>query len=328
MSVRQEILKEQVRDVTLEELEPLSDAYGKLIKYYKHLGGFTTRYLSKAADIMMKIYSDDTLVILSFPANIVATGLRGLLSSLIRRGLVDLVITTGGTFDHDIARSEGGIYYKGWFEFDDKMLRELEIHRLGSILIPLENYGPIIEKFTHHMLEELIEIKDTWTPSELAEEIGKRLKDRNSILREAYLKEVKIFCPGIVDSAFGTALFTYGEVMRSRKGVTLKVDVLEDMKNIANIVYKANKLAGIILGGGIAKHHLIWWAQFKGGLDYAIQITSAPEWDGSLSGARTREAISWGKIKPTQYHVTIPGDITIILPLLAAGVLSKINRRR
>jgi len=39
------------------------------------------------------------------------------------------------------------------------------------------------------------------------------------------------------------------------------------------------------LAGEISKHHTIWWAQLKEGLDYAIYITTAVEYDGSLSGA-------------------------------------------
>ena len=31
------------------------------------------------------------------------------------------------------------------------------------------------------------------------------------------------------------------------------------------------------------------------GLDYAVYVTTAQEFDGSLSGAIAREAISWGK---------------------------------
>ena len=76
-----------------------------------------------------------------------------------------------------------------------------------------------------------------------------------------------------------------------------------------------------MLGGGISKHHVIWWNQFREGLDYAIQITTAVEWDGSLSGARVREAISWGKVKESAKQITIPGDVTVILPLLFSFVL-------
>ena len=48
------------------------------------------------------------------------------------------------------------------------------------------------------------------------------------------------------------------------------------------------------VGGGISKHHVIWWNQFReeAGMDSAVSITTAPEFDGSLSGARLREAVS------------------------------------
>ena len=41
-----------------------------------------------------------------------------------------------------------------------------------------------------------------------------------------------------------------------------------------------------MVGGGISKHHVIWWNQYRDGLDSAVGITTAPEHDGSLSGAR------------------------------------------
>ena len=52
-----------------------------------------------------------------------------------------------------------------------------------------------------------------------------------------------------------------------------------------------------MIGGGISKHHTLWWNQYRGGLDYAVYITTGSEWDGSLSGALVTEAISWGKVK-------------------------------
>ena len=71
-----------------------------------------------------------------------------------------------------------------------------------------------------------------------------------------------------------------------------------------------------MIGGGISKHHVIWWNQFKGGLDYAVYITTATQYDGSLSGARLTEAVSWGKVKEEAKYVTIDGDATIILPIM------------
>ena len=78
------------------------------------------------------------------------------------------------------------------------------------------------------------------------------------------------------------------------------------------------------MGGGISKHHLLWWNQFRDGLDYAVYITTAAEYDGSLSGARTREAISWGKVSEKAKHVTIDGDVTVVLPLMTAALLDRV----
>ena len=75
-----------------------------------------------------------------------------------------------------------------------------------------------------------------------------------------------------------------------------------------------------MIGGGISKHHVIWWNQFRDGLDYAVQVTTAPEGDGSLSGARVSEAVSWGKVKPEARRVTVEGDATVLLPLLAGAL--------
>ena len=61
--------------------------------------------------------------------------------------------------------------------------------------------------------------------------------------------------------------------------------------------------------------------QFRDGLDYAVYITTAVEWDGSLSGARVREAVSWGKVKEDARHVTVEGDATLILPLMISTLI-------
>jgi deoxyhypusine synthase len=75
----------------------------------------------------------------------------------------------------------------------------------------------------------------------------------------------------------------------------------------------------VILGGGIAKHHAIGANILRGGLDYAAYFTTASPFDGSLSGAQTQEAKSWGKLKEKGSAVTVVGDATINFPLAVAA---------
>jgi len=89
-------------------------------------------------------------------------------------------------------------------------------------------------------------------------------------------------------------------------------------------IFDAEKSGAFIIGGGISKHHTIWWNQYKGGLDHAVYITTAVEYDGSLSGAQTREAISWGKVKENADNVTIEGDATVLMPFMISALFERL----
>ncbi|RLG52962.1 MAG: deoxyhypusine synthase [Thermoproteota archaeon] len=286
-----------------------------LIRYWSEAGGFTSRKLAQAAEIAVEMASDpDCFIFMSFTGNLVATGLRGVISQLIKRGLVDAIITTGGAIDHDIARARHK-YYCGSFEADDSQLKEAGIHRLGNVFIPQESYGIPVEKFVRSLAARL---GGEMSASKLLMEAGSMIEDENSILRAASEAGIPVFSPGILDSAFGTALAVTGGI---------KLDLLSDMKFLFSIAFELEKSGGLVVGGGISKHHLIWWNQFKGGLDYAIYMTTAVEWDGSLSGAYPREAVTWGKIKPRAKAITVEGDATVTLPLLACYLLEKVPER-
>lgn len=309
-TARSQILVEEVIDYTIKD----NMAVCELIESYGRSHGFMAGHVYRASTILQTMIRDgDTTRILSFTGNIISTGLRGVIAQLIREGLFQAVITTCGAIDHDIARSTGYKYYKGDWAYDDVMLHAIGVHRLGNILIPIESYGLAIERFARNLLEELAKVKKRWSAWEILYEAGKRIKDENSILRSAYERNVPVFVPGIYDGAFGS------QIVFNHYVLGVEVDVLSDEKKIMELITSSKKLGALIIGGGISKHHTIWWAQLKDGLDYAIYITTAVEYDGSLSGAHPREAISWGKIKPGSKHVVVYGDATVILPLIVAG---------
>ncbi|MCC6011116.1 MAG: deoxyhypusine synthase, partial [Desulfurococcaceae archaeon] len=191
--------------------------------------------------------------------------------------------------------------------------------RLGNVLIPLENYGLAVEKFARSLFEELVKVKRKWSVYELLWEAGKRISDEHSILRASYVARVPIFVPGIYDGALGS------QVVFNYSALGLELDLVSDEKKIIELIVSSKRLGALIIGGGISKHHTIWWAQLKDGLDYAVYITTAVEYDGSLSGAQPREAISWGKLKPSSKHVVVYGDATVLLPIIVAGALCRVK---
>jgi len=295
----------------------------QLVNEYFESGGFTAKKVGHAVDILEHMFKDTTCTkFLSFPACICSTGTRGVIKELIKRKLFDAVITTTGTLDHDLARVWKD-YFHGTFMADDAELYNKGIYRLGNIFIPTECYGPVLEEKMQPILQELSEEKLSWSTKELIWEFGKRLEQephgKDSILYWAWKNEIPIFVPGITDGAFGSQVWMHYQ--NNRK---FSLDILKDEQDLSDIIFSSEKSGALIIGGGISKHHTIWWNQYKDGLDYTVYITTAVEWDGSLSGAQTREAISWGKIREQSENITVEGDATILLPLMVAALFQRL----
>ncbi len=214
---------EPVRDRTVSPDMTVSE----LIGLYRDIHGFMAGHLAEAVDVLSSCLDAD-LRALSFTANLVATGLRGVLAQAIREGLFNLVVTTCGTIDHDVARATGGRYLRGSFMLDDVELRDRGLHRLGNIVIPVDDYGPRVERFTYSVLDSLPRDRE-WPVYEILWEMGRRLSDPHSILRAAYERRVPVIVPGFLDGGFGTALYTYLQTHRD-----LRVNPFRDEDVLAN----------------------------------------------------------------------------------------------
>jgi len=308
-----------VKDINLRKSMSSND----IVKEFFESGGFSAKKVAIGVDILERMLNEKECVkFLSFPACIISTGNRGILKELLKKKLFDVVITTAGTLDHDLARVWKD-YYHGTFLADDKELHKKGINRLGNIFIPHECYGVILEEKIQPILKELFSMKQRISTKDLVWEFGKRLenekKGKDSLIYWAWKNQIPIFIPGISDGAFGSQIWMYYQEHRN-----ITIDIFSDEQDISDITFNAKKTGGFIIGGGISKHHTIWWNQFKGGLDYAVYVTTAGEYDGSLSGAQTREAISWGKIKEQADNVTIEGDATVLMPLMISALLERL----
>ncbi|MDW8360717.1 MAG: deoxyhypusine synthase, partial [Candidatus Caldarchaeum sp.] len=258
------------------------------------------------------------LRLISFTGNLVSTGLRGVLVEMLKRKWFDVVFTTCGAVDHDIARTRS-TYRIGSFDADDWELAQKDVHRLGNVFIHQKSYGQTIENEVKQLLESQ-EIGSVLSFSELLHIVGRRLGSENSFLYWCWRNNIPVFVPGIFDGAFGYQLWLQG---RTKK---LSISYEKDMDMVQDLMWNYRRKAGLVLGGGISKHHLLWWSQFGGeGLDYAIYISTADEYDGSLSGARPREAVSWHKVSPKARHVFVKADVSIVLPFLALGLVQELG---
>lgn len=305
---------EFTKDLTVDELVlQMEDAWG-----------FTAGKLATGVNILeAMVNTEGCTKFLSFTADIIATGTRGVIRELVKRKLVDVIITTCGTLDHDVARCFKD-YYKGSFVMNDSQLYHEGVNRLGNVLVPNDSYGIVIEKKIIALLETLYkEGKRELSTSELCREIGLRVCDESSILYWAAKNNIPIFVPGITDGSVGYQLWFFSQDHKD-----FRINILKDEEDLNNLIFDSKKSGALIVGGGISKHHTIWWNQFKDGLDYVVYISTAVEWDGSLSGARPREAVSWGKISEKAKRIMIEGDATMVMPIMISALVTRLNNKK
>ena len=278
--------------------------------------GFQATHLSRAAKIIKKMRQNST-VFLSFTSNMVSSGLREVFASLVKNKMIDVIITSVGSIEEDLIKCKKP-FLLGDFDVSDIDLHRKGINRIGNVFVPNDRYvhlEKVVQPFFAKMLKLQKERGRMLSPKAIIHELGKIVDDENSILYWATKNNIPIFCPAITDGALGLQTYFF-----KQDHDEFGIDVTADMKELSEIVLGAEKTGGIILGGGVAKHHVIGLNLIRDGLDYAVYVCTGSEYDGSLSGARVKEGVSWGKIKEDANHVFVEGDATIIFPLLAISM--------
>jgi deoxyhypusine synthase len=276
----------------------------------------------------------DVTIGMTMAGALTPAGLGGCIITLMEYGFVDFIISTGANLYHDMHYALAMSLHRGDFRLDDTKLQEEGVIRIYDILFE-DKVLLDTDAFVRECLKSLP--NRPISTSELHHHLGTQLlrvgvKPDYSVLAQAAAWNVPIYTSSPGDSSIGMNVARH-----ALDGSQLTLDPLADVNETTAIVHAATRNGVLILGGGSPKNFYLQtqpqlWEVLgiqKGGHDYFIQITAdAPHW-GGLSGATPSEAVSWGKIKPSQLHdtVVIYGDSTIALPLLTAYAVSKAKPR-
>ncbi len=306
----------------------------EILDYYERIG-FQATEVGRAIKIWREIEGrrrkgEEVRVFMGYTSNIVSSGLREIIAWLVKEKKIDVIVTTAGGVGEDFIKALKPFLLGDW-KVDDAVLREKGINRIGNIFVPNDRYIAF-EKHMRRFFEELLRLEKQrgapLTASEVVREMG-RYMDENlgkekerSILYWAYKNDVPIFSPALTDGSFGDMVYFWKEEKGDR---SLQIDIANDIVKLNNLAVEAENTAVIALGGSLPKHAIINANLFRGGADYAIYITTALPWDGSLSGAPPEEAVSWGKLRKRSSYVNIWADATIVFPLIVWGVFKPVD---
>jgi deoxyhypusine synthase len=292
--------------------------YDKILDSYATTG-FQATHLAKAIDIINRMRKDKCTIYLGYTSNMVTSGLRDVFRYLAQHKMVDVIVTTAGGVEEDIIKCIKP-FVLGRFDAPGAELREKGINRTGNIFVPNSRYCRF-EDWLNPLLKKLDEEQKNGqiiTPSEFVDRLGKEIDNPESIYYWAHKNSIPVFCPALTDGSIGDMLYFAGF-----KHKDFKIDIVRDMKKLNDLTLDAKKTGLIILGAGVVKHCILNANMLRNGCDYAVYVNTAQEYDGSDSGARPDEAVSWGKIAPEANSIKVFGDATILFPLIVAKTFAK-----
>ena len=298
----------------------------QLVQQFQGSGSFGAGRLARACNIYERMLRDkDCTVFLSLSGAVVPAGMRAVVADLIRARLVDVVVCTGASMVHDAIEALNGHHYKGSWTTDDRELFKYHIFRIYDVFVAEEAYVKLDYQLAE-MYREIAADKrgESLSSNEFAWELGKRLKDPNSILRAAYEENVPIFIPAVRDSEFGYIHLLHAS-QQNQKNV-LKVDAFKDVPLLCQICERSPKNGMIVIGGGVPRNTVQSAAiAAKKGMDYAVVITMDRPETGGLSGSTLRETVSWGKVKGEADKIMVIGDALVMFPLIVASVMERLG---
>ncbi|XP_062891918.1 deoxyhypusine synthase [Mobula hypostoma] len=254
-------------------------------------------------------------IFLGYTSNLISSGIRETIRYLVQHNMVDCVVTTAGGVEEDLIKCLAPTYL-GDFSLKGKELRVSGINRIGNLLVPNDNYCkfedwlmPILDQMVLEQKEQGVK----WTPSKMIARLGKEIDNPESVYYWAYKNNIPVFSPALTDGAIGDMIYFH-----SYKNPGLVLDIAEDIRRINNMAVYAKQTGMIILGGGVVKHHIANANLMRNGANFSVFVNTGQEFDGSDSGARPDEAVSWGKIRMDAKPVKVCADATLVFPLLVA----------
>jgi deoxyhypusine synthase len=301
---------------------------------------FEARNVQRGARLYERMVRDDDVIWLGIAGAGVAGGMGGMIISLIDAGAIDVICSTGAQVYHDLHFAFGLPVKSIRPHWDDDSLRQHGDTRIYDIGIrdkeTLEAQDAVIRRFIRECHRDQLAGRplSSW---EFNRALGKWVArnaayPQHSFVAAAAEKGVPIFWDSLANHSIALNL-----VLTDRAGLPISLSAQKDIFDSAAIVFASGRTGFVELGGGGPKNFIQQTSPTIGqilginfaGADRGLQIGTAIEREGSLSGCTFGEAVTWGKYRrvDAEEMVQIWGEYSVIFPILASYVLAECPRR-
>lgn len=296
---------------------------------------FEARNVASGARLFEVMINDNDTIWLGIAGAVIVGGLGGYVIDLMKKGFIDAICSTGAQVYHDLHFAFDLPVKQGSAFVDDNLLRKDGTTRIYDINIREEEtliaQDKIILDFGRRC-----RLKGDFSSADFNYELGRYVLDKApnpelSWIAQAAKLKVPVFWDSLANHSIGMNL---AKLYVSGKDISPNpsLDVLES----AAVMYSTKTNGFFEFGGGGPKNFIQQMAptisQILGidyeGADMGIQITTAIERDGGLSGCTFGEAVTWGKYKDAHKGlVQVWGEVSVIAPLIFWYVFENCKQR-
>lgn len=302
-----------------------------------------------AFQLMKQCVESDHAIFLTFSGAMTPAGLhQSCLIPLLRRGIVDVITTTGANLYHDahrvighriseIAPDAGDLAYR--------MARIIRIYDLGFSEETLLETDKLFSAILQHA-----DFQKRMTSVELHYLLGKHIAriekalgvKSPSLLSTAYELAVPIFVGAVQDGSIFLNIVKLKKLLGDK--FKLDLDVCEDVFEMGATQHHCfstlkKPMAIWILGGGVPKNYTLQGEPLLDqilsvptrGFDIDVQFCVDPVDNGALSSCPAGEGHTWGKVSAESVErgsVYVHTDVTAVFPWLVYALLSDPKLKR
>ena len=333
LHTKDEYLRETIKSLNLEKTQTTSE----LLDAFNHTS-FQSRTLAMCVNIFVDMLEDPErpTILLGLAGAMVPGGMKNVVSTLVRKSMVDVIVSTGANMYHDFLEAFGVHHYVGTPDADDVILRKEGIDRIYDTYMNESECGAIenmVTSLADSLAEEVGNVSSRLflhRLGELMNEKGAAECKEDSIIWNCWKNSVPVFVPALNDSSLGLAVTEHYVKYVQQGRHPLVIDQIRDNYEILQIKKAASKTGVIYIGGGVPKNFIQQTAFLERHFgvpdvehEYGFQITTdSPQW-GGLSGCTFKEGLSWGKEKPGGRYATCYCDATIAFPLVVKATLER-----
>lgn len=330
-SARKALLSRTIEHIDITKLDALA-----MVEPMQHMA-YSSRDLYNAADIYDRMLRDkDCGIILCLAGSLISAGLKKVFVDMLRNNMVDAIVSTGANIvDQDFFEGLGFRHYIAEDKYKSGMfdgeLREMSIDRIYDTFIDEEELR-ICDETTKQIADDLD--SRPYSSREFIAAMGQYLADhgkvKDSIVLEAFRRDVPIFCPAFSDCSAGFGLVAHQHARTQAGQPMVSLDSAKDFYELTQLKLKSKETGIFMIGGGVPKNFtqdIVVAAEILSNQEvpmhkYAVQVTVADVRDGALSSSTLKEASSWGKVD-TVYEQMVYSEATLAVPMIVGYAYQK-----